>query len=156
MNKLYLCLLVINLLASNILSAHCQVPCGIYDDASRIILIKENFQTIKKSMDQIEKLSSLSDPLSKNQTTSWINTKESHAQDIQVVISEYFLTQRIKESDKEYTKELEYLHKLLVIAMKCKQTINISYTDQASSLIDDFSKIYFDKHGLQHLEKLSK
>tara|TARA_Y100001970_G_C14182281_1_gene830481 strand:- start:754 stop:1110 length:357 start_codon:yes stop_codon:yes gene_type:complete len=118
--------------------------------------MKEDFQTIKKSMDQIEKLSSLSDPLSKNQTTRWINTKESHAQDIQVVISEYFLTQRIKESDKEYTKKLEYLHKLLVIAMKCKQTINISYIDQASSLIDDFSRIYFDKHGLQHLEKLSK
>ena len=59
MNKIYISFLVINLLASNILSAHCQVPCGIYDDASRIILIKENFQTIKKSMDQIEKLSGL-------------------------------------------------------------------------------------------------
>ncbi len=156
MYKIYLCFLVINLLSSNILSAHCQIPCGIYDDASRIILIKENLQTIKKSMDQIEKLSNLSDPVSKNQTTRWINTKEYHAQDIQNIISEYFLTQRIKESDKEYTKKLEHMHKLLVIAMKCKQTVNISYTDQAISLIDDFSKIYFDKHGLQHLEKLSK
>ena len=156
MNKIYLSFLVINLLASNIVSAHCQIPCGIYDDASRIILIKENFQTIKKSMDQIERLSDLSDPLSKNQTTRWIFTKESHAQDIQDIISEYFLTQRIKESDKEYTKKLEHLHKLLVIAMKCKQTINTSYTDQANSLIDNFSILYFDKHGLKHLEKLSK
>ena len=156
MKKIFITIFTISLLSNNLVLAHCQIPCGIYNDALRIITMKENFQTIKKSMDQIEKLSSLSDPLSKNQTTSWINTKESHAQDIQVVISEYFLTQRIKESDKEYTKELEYLHKLLVIAMKCKQTINNSYTDQASSLIDDFSKIYFDKHGLQHLEKLSK
>ena len=156
MNKIYLSFLVINLLASNIVSAHCQIPCGIYDDASRIILIKENFQTIKKSMDQIERLSDLSDPLSKNQTTRWIFTKESHAQDIQDIISEYFLTQRIKESDKEYTKKLEHLHKLLVIAMKCKQTINTSYIDQANSLIDNFSILYFDKHGLEHLEKLSK
>ena len=156
MNKIYLSFLVINLLASNIVSAHCQIPCGIYDDASRIILIKENFQTIKKSMDQIERLSDLSDPLSKNQTTRWIFTKEYHAQDIQDIISEYFLTQRIKETDKEYTKKLEHLHKLLVIAMKCKQTINTSYTDQANSLIDNFSILYFDKHGLKHLEKLSK
>ena len=156
MKKIFITILTISLLSNNLVLAHCQIPCGIYNDALRIITMKENFQTIKKSMDQIEKLSSLSDPLSKNQTTRWINTKESHAQDIQVVISEYFLTQRIKESDKEYTKKLEHLHKLLVIAMKCKQTINISYTDQASSLIDDFSRIYFDKHGLQHLEKLSK
>ena len=156
MNKIYLSFLLINLLASNIVSAHCQIPCGIYDDASRIILIKENFQTIKKSMDQIERLSDLSDPLSKNQTTRWIFTKEYHAQDIQDIISEYFLTQRIKESDKEYTKKLEHLHKLLVIAMKCKQTINTSYIDQANSLIDNFSILYFDKHGLEHLEKLSK
>ena len=156
MNKIYLSFLLINLLASNIVSAHCQIPCGIYDDASRIILIKENFQTIEKSMDQIEKLSGLSDPLSKNQTTRWIITKESHAQDIQDIISEYFLTQRIKDSDKEYTKKLEYLHKLLVIAMKCKQTVNISYIDQAITLIDNFSILYFDKHGLKHLEKLSK
>ncbi len=156
MKKIFVTILTISLLSNNLVLAHCQIPCGIYNDALRIITMKEDFQTIKKSMDQIEKLSSLSDPLSKNQTTRWINTKESHAQDIQVVISEYFLTQRIKESDKEYTKKLEYLHKLLVIAMKCKQTINISYIDQASSLIDDFSRIYFDKHGLQHLEKLSK
>ena len=156
MNKIYLSFLVINLLASNIVSAHCQIPCGIYDDASRIILIKENFQTIKKSMDQIERLSDLSDPLSKNQTTRWIFTKEYHAQDIQDIISEYFLTQRIKESDKEYTKKLEHLHKLLFIAMKCKQTINTSYIDESNSLIDYFSILYFDKHGLEHLEKLSK
>ena len=156
MKKIFITILTISLLSNNLVLAHCQIPCGIYNDALRIITMKENFQTIKKSMDQIEKLSSLSDPLSKNQTTRWINTKESHAQDIQVIISEYFLTQRIKESDKEYTKKLEHLHKLLVIAMKCKQTINISYTDQASFLIDDFSRIYFDKHGLQHLEKLSK
>ena len=156
MKKIFVTILTISLLSHNLVLAHCQIPCGIYNDALRIIIMKENFQTIKKSMDQIKKLSGLSDPLSKNQTNRWINTKESHAQDIQIIISEYFLTQRIKESDKEYTKKLEYLHKLLVIAMKCKQTINISYIDQASSLIDDFSTIYFDKHGLQHLEKLSK
>ena len=86
----------------------------------------------------------------------WNPAGIAHAKDIQVVISEYFLTQRIKESDKESTKELEYLHKLLVIAMKCKQTVNISYIDQAITLIDNFSILYFDKHGLKHLEKLSK
>ena len=31
------------------LFSHCQVPCGIYDDAARIIQIKEDFGTIKKA-----------------------------------------------------------------------------------------------------------
>ena len=79
MKKIFITILTISLLSNNLVLAHCQIPCGIYNDALRIITMKENFQTIKKSMDQIEKLSSLSDPLSKNQTTRWINTKESHA-----------------------------------------------------------------------------
>ncbi len=156
MKKILTNLLTISLLTYNIVSGHCQIPCGIYNDALRIIILKENFKTIKKSMDQINSLNNLTDPLSKNQITRWINTKELHAQDIQNIISEYFLTQRIKDSDKEYIKKLELLQKLLVVAMKCKQTTDINYTKKANYLIDEFSKKYFDKHGLQHIEELSK
>ena len=40
------------------LFAHCQVPCGIYDDARRVIEIEEHIQTIDKAMDNILKISS--------------------------------------------------------------------------------------------------
>ena len=156
MKKIFVTIITISLLSNNLVLAHCQIPCGIYDDALRIIIMKENFQTIKKSMEHIQKLSSLSDHLSKNQITRWINTKESHAQDVQNIISEYFLTQRIKHTDIEYINKLKLLHKLLVVTMKCKQTTNISYVTDSIILIDEFSKLYFDRHGLDHLEKLSK
>ena len=40
------------------LFAHCQVPCGIYDDARRIIEIEEHIQTINKAMDKILSITS--------------------------------------------------------------------------------------------------
>ena len=156
MKKILTNIIIFVSLAYNIMSAHCQMPCGIYDDALRIIILKENFKTIKKSMEKINSLNNSIDPLSKNQITRWINTKELHAQDSQNIISEYFLTQRIKETQKEYTTNLKLLHKLLIISMKCKQTVNTKHTAEAISLINEFSKLYFDKHGYEHLKKLSE
>ena len=154
MKKIILNIGIVYLSANNLILAHCHIPCGIYDDALRIIIIKENFQTIKKSMEQIQKLSDLSDTLSKNQLNRWIHTKEQHAQDVQEIISNYFLTQRIKESHEAYTDKLKLLHKLLLIAMRCKQTTDIGHIKEANSLVDTFSKLYFDKHGFEHLEQL--
>ena len=37
----------------NNIHAHCQVPCGIYDDAVRIIQLREHVTTIEKAMKQI-------------------------------------------------------------------------------------------------------
>ena len=105
------------------LFAHCQIPCGIYSDAMRIIKIKEDLQTVEKSISMIKKLSGKYDPQSINQITRWIAAKEEHAQNIQDVISQYFLAQRIKQSSKNYENELITLHQLLVSIMKCKQSV---------------------------------
>ena len=32
---------------------HCQVPCGIYDDAVRVVQIEEDIATIRKAMGMI-------------------------------------------------------------------------------------------------------
>ena len=63
------------------LFAHCQVPCGIYDDARRVIEIEEHIQTINKAMDNIHKISSTNQQTAQemNQLVRWINTKEKHA-----------------------------------------------------------------------------
>ncbi len=39
--------------------------------------------------------------------------------------------------------------------MKCKQTVEIDNVEKALQLVASFSKIYFDSHGLEHLEELS-
>ena len=80
------------------LFAHCQVPCGIYDDARRVIEIEEHIQTIDKAMDNILNITSNNKQTAQemNQLVRWINTKEEHAQKIQSTLMEYFLAQRIK------------------------------------------------------------
>ena len=95
-NKIIYCIISISYLFG-----HCQVPCGIYDDARRIIEIEEHLQTIDKAMDNILSITSKNEQTSQemNQLVRWINTKEEHAQKIQSTLMEYFLAQRIKPKE---------------------------------------------------------
>ena len=74
---------------------------------------------------------------------------------LQNIIADYFLTQRIKETNLKYIEQTTTLQKLLVLAMKCKQTTEIDNVEKALQLVASFSKIYFDSHGIKHLEELS-
>ena len=161
MKPIYQNLIVPFLLLQGSLLAHCQVPCGIYNDAARIIQIQEDFSTIQKAMTKIKELSQQQDATSMNQLTRWIMTKEDHASKIQKVVSEYFLTQRIKAKTEgsefdTYVKQTTTLHQILVSAMKCKQTIDKQNVILGINLIDQFVEQYFDSHGLEHLQKLSE
>jgi nickel superoxide dismutase len=132
--------------------AHCEIPCGIYDDSVRVALIKEHITTIEKSMNEIIALSSETDP-NYNQLVRWVINKEEHAKKIQDIVSQYFLHQRIKPvdpSDKEayakYQKHLEVLHHLLVYAMKCKQTTDLKNIEIMRAEVEEFEGLYFHTH----------
>ncbi len=109
-------------------SAHCQVPCGIYDDAARIARLNEDAATIAKAVTQINQLSGKHDAQAFNQASRWITTKEVHASHIIEVVSEYFLTQKVKPVAHDGSEHDAYLHKLadhhavMVAAMKTKQS----------------------------------
>tara|TARA_B100000212_G_scaffold46561_1_gene30039 strand:+ start:53 stop:526 length:474 start_codon:yes stop_codon:yes gene_type:complete len=150
----FLKIIIITIFFNITLFAHCQIPCGIYSDAMQIIQIKEDLQTIEKSNIMIKKLSGKSDPQSLNQVNRWIFSKEEHAQNIQNIISQYFLTQRIKQSSANYENELITLHQLLVSIMKCKQNVSTENVKNSNKLLDSFSKYFFDEHGLKHLKDL--
>lgn len=129
--------------------AHCEMPCGIYNDEVRIQMIREDIATIEKAMIQIGDLSK-DDPVNYNQLVRWVNTKEDHANKIQEVASEYFITQRLKPtdpSDKEaydkYITQLTLMHELMVYAMKAKQTLNQEYIQKMGDTLDKFEVSYF-------------
>lgn len=140
--------------------AHCQMPCGIYDDAGRILSIGEHVTTIEKAMGEVRRLSGKNDAQSLNQITRWINTKEIHAQKIQDIVSAYFLTQRVKQKQKKdknysnYVSQVTVLQQILVSAMKCKQTVDSDYAISVQQLLDQFVDLYFDEHGKKHLKDL--
>jgi nickel superoxide dismutase len=160
MKLIYQKLFIPFLLLQGFLFAHCQVPCGIYNDAARIVQLQEDFATIQKAMNKIKNLSLKKDATSMNQMTRWIMTKEDHASKIQEVVSDYFLTQRIKEKPKGpdyvlYVNQTTILHQILVAAMKCKQTVDPGKVKYGLKLIDSFINLYFDAHGKDHIQKLS-
>ena len=132
------------------LFAHCQIPCGIYSDSAQILQIREDLNTIGKAMKQIIELSSKSDPQSINQVIRWTTAKEKHAQNIQVIVTEYFMTQRLKETSKDYLKKLKILHLLLVSAMKCKQSVESENVKISRVNLESFVKLYFTKEDIKH------
>lgn len=107
--------------------AHCQIPCGIYDDNARVQAMLEDAATVEKSIKLITELSGKLDPQSQNQLIRWVMNKEKHAQHIIATISDYFLTQRVKPGQKDYTERLIRHHAVIVSAMKAKQHADISY-----------------------------
>jgi nickel superoxide dismutase len=124
------------------LGAHCQIPCGIYDDQARFDAINEDVTTIEKAMNQIKELSS-ADPVNYNQLVRWITNKEEHATKIQTIVSEYFMTQRIKPDAENYAEKIGVLHRLLIAAMECKQSIDLSHVEEVRSLLKKFEGLYF-------------
>ena len=161
MKPIYQKLIILFLLLQGSLLAHCQVPCGIYNDAARIVQIQEDFSTIQKAMNKIKELSEQQDATSMNQMTRWILTKEEHASKIQKVVSDYFLTQRIKVKTEGpeydlYVKQTIYLHQILVSAMKCKQTVDSKNVAYGLDLIETFIDLYFDAHGKDHIKQLNE
>ena len=123
--------------------AHCEIPCGIYDDEMRIEMILEHIATIEKSMKQIidhEK----EKPRNSNQLVRWVTNKEKHADDLQEVVSQYFMTQRLKPGVKNYQPMLKSLHEMLIYSMKSKQTTDLDHVKKLKELVVGFEKMYFD------------
>ena len=125
--------------------AHCEIPCGIYDDEMRIDMMAEHLTTIEKSMKQIQKLEA-SKSIDYNQLIRWVMNKETHANEFQEIVTQYFMTQRIKFDTKDYAKKLIVLHKMLVYAMKCKQTTHLSHISTLRSLLKEFHDLYFGRN----------
>ncbi len=107
--------------------SHCQIPCGIYDDHARIQMMLEDTATIEKSMNLISELAGKTDAQSQNQLVRWVMNKERHSQNIISNISDYFLTQRVKTTQKDYLERLKQHHAVIVAAMKAKQNADIKY-----------------------------
>ena len=133
--------------------AHCQIPCGIYNDPVRFALLEEHVTTIEKSMKQIEELSKESRP-NWNQIVRWVGNKETHADELTEIVTFYFMAQRVKPADPsdaaaqaKYVKEVTLLHQIVVHAMKAKQTTDLEHCEKLRSLVNAFRASYLGEHA---------
>ena len=139
--------LFISLTASNAF-AHCQIPCGIYDDAARFALLEEHVTTVEKAMKKIDELSAAQSP-NYNQIVRWVGNKEHHADEFSEIVTYYFMAQRVKpvekKSDEAYSKylgELTSLHQMVVYSMKAKQTTDLKNVERLRALTRQFKASY--------------
>ncbi|MEM7456462.1 MAG: superoxide dismutase [Ni] [Planctomycetota bacterium] len=129
---------------------HCEVPCGIYADQRRFEEMLEDTETIAKAITAVNDFQAGIDQgmiVAKdvNQLVRWINTKESHATNTQHIISQYFMTQRIKADNENYAAQLAAAHAVLVAAMKCKQDADPATAETLKNAILDLYRAYEGK-----------
>ncbi len=138
--------------------AHCEIPCGIYGDQMRVEMLREHATTIEKSMAQIVALGKAS-PVNHNQLVRWVDNKETHCNEVQHIVTQYFMTQRVKAAKAgdekgaaKYARQLELLHGMLIASMKAKQTTDPAHVETLRQQIDAFEALYFGKKERAHLE----
>jgi nickel superoxide dismutase len=132
----------ISLFVQSPAQAHCQIPCGIYDDHARVVSMLEDAATVEKSARLIAELSGKSDAQSRNQLVRWVMNKEKHAQKVIATIGDYFLTQRVKPTQEDYAKRLERHHAVILAAMKSKQNADVKYAKTLKETIEALSSYY--------------
>jgi nickel superoxide dismutase len=145
---MYILILFAFTLLPHLAFAHCQVPCGIYDDAARITRMYEDAATIEKAMTKMQDLAGKSDVQSANQFTRWIVAKENHASNIITTVAEYFLTQKVKpvaaesEGYDTYLAKLADHHLVMAAAMKAKQNSDPALVAKLRAALDAMGKHY--------------
>lgn len=135
-------------LAVHTAQAHCQIPCGIYDDPTRAVLMAEHITTLEKSMKEIVRLSAETTP-DISQIARWTANKEVHAEKLNEIITAYFMAQRIKPADPAdaaahatYVQQVTLLHRMLVTTMKSKQTTDLKHIEALRTLLKEFAAAY--------------
>ena len=129
-------------------TAHCQMPCGIYDDAARVKELREDATTIAKAITNINELAGKRDGQAFNQAARWVDTKEAHASNIIELVADYFLTQRVKpvapgaEGYDAYLRVLADHHAVMVAAMKTKQSADSATVTELNKAIDALATHY--------------
>jgi nickel superoxide dismutase len=129
--------------------AHCQVPCGIYNDPVRFTMLEEHVTTIEKSMKLITELSA-EETKNYNQIVRWVNNKETHANEFTEIVTYYFLAQRITADKENYTDQLKAAHAVIVAAMKCKQSADPATAEALQKAVFGLYEAYTGKKPQLH------
>lgn len=133
--------------------AHCEIPCGIYDDSMKFRELSQHADTIEKSIGEIRALEASGKP-DMNQLVRWVNNKDAHADKIKGEVADYFLSQRVKlpadgEDRGDYDRQLELLHRITVYAMKTKQTVDPENVRLLRESLEAYRELYEKLHGLK-------
>ena len=128
-------------------SAHCDIPCGIYDPhlaqvagltVIRMIDLMNDLAAAHKEHD-VEYLNSMA---------RYVASKEEHAEllkrEIRVIFGDYIK----KEHVDKYPELPELVHKIFQLGSKVRQTASRDNAVQLLGLVNRFAEIYWETKGI--------
>lgn len=135
------------LLSQGSLSAHCQMPCGIYHDDMVYDQIDQFVETVYKGISVLNE-SKFSSVKERNEFVRWVGEKESACTEAANLITVYFLQQKIKPGEDDTVKRLTSAHKLLFLLVAIKQNPDLEYVKQFNEEWEKF-KLMFHREGYE-------
>ncbi|MGC6424596.1 MAG: superoxide dismutase [Ni] [Lentimonas sp.] len=135
---------------TQIASAHCQVPCGIFADELKFGELEQHIETISKASIKITEIAAKDELTAddRQQLVRWVKQKESHAQKVIDESANYFLAQRVKLDTDHYKEKIELLHHIIIYAMKSKQSSDGKAAEVLSEKLAAFKSLYLHHdHG---------
>lgn len=139
---------VVSLLCMNgSLSAHCQMPCGIYHDDMVYDQVDQYVETMIKGLTTL-KYNQFDTVMSRNQFVRWVIEKETASDEVANIITKYFLQQKIKPGEDETDKRLRSAHKLLFLLVAIKQNTDVKMVDEFAAEWERF-KLMFHVEGYE-------
>jgi nickel superoxide dismutase len=123
------------------LSAHCQMPCGIYHDEMVFGEIDQYVETMYKGMTVLtdSKFETVKD---RNEFVRWVITKDKLSDKTAELFNTYFLQQKIKPDEPDTPKKLIAAHKLLFLMVQIKQNADIKLVDTFADEWDKFKTMF--------------
>lgn len=149
--KPYLWMFYLTLFFKAAVFAHCQMPCGIYHDQMIYDKVDEFHETMFKGISALKhnSFSSLED---KNQFIRWVNLKEKMCDETALILTEYFLQQKVKPGTDEDTQEMVHvLHNLLFLLVQIKQNVDLDIVKQFGKEWEHFKYLFHPEMKCEHL-----
>lgn len=139
--------------SSGLVSAHCQMPCGIYHDDMVFDQVDQYAETMYKGITVMNesKFSSVKD---KNEFVRWVIQKENETNEVANLLLTYFIQQKIKPGEEDTLKKLTSVHKLLFLLVQIKQNADVGIVESFTSEWEKF-KLMFHREGYEcEMEKI--
>ncbi len=131
-------------------SAHCDIPCGIYDPISAKIAA----QTVQKMVLRIESLEDAGDAASANTLSRYITVKEEHAElckhELRVLWADY--TWPGTDANEIAAK----FNAALKLASQCKQNVSMESAEALVGAVDDIATVFWSTKGVEYSDPVAE
>lgn len=123
------------------LHSHCQMPCGIYHDDMVYDQIDQYAETMYKCSAELNSDNS-NTVKDRQQFVRWVIQKEKASDDVSILITTYFLQQKIKPDEADTPKRLALAHKLLFLIVQIKQNCDAKFVHEFMEAWEQFKHMF--------------